>query len=90
MHGRFAAAATVCVVVGSGCAGPSTVETSVRDAFVDCMAEEGITVENVQVVVVDGRHIESFSWNPAEGEVPEEVGQRCEDGALSQFEVSRT
>ena len=90
MRGRLAAAATVCVVVGSGCAGPSTVETSVRDAFVDCMADEGVTVENVRVGVGDGRHIESFSWNPAEGEVSGEVGQRCEDAALSQFQVSRT
>lgn len=57
MRGRLAAAATVCVAVATGCAGPSTVETSVRDAFVDCMAEEGITVENVEDGVGDGRHI---------------------------------
>lgn len=90
MRGRIAAAATVCVVVGSGCAGPSTVETSVRDAFVECMAEEGITADNVKIEVGDGRHIETFSWSPAEGEVSEEVGQRCEDAALNQFQVSRT
>ena len=90
MRGKFAAAATLCVVSASGCAGPSTVEASVRDAFIVCMADEGLTVENVKVGVGDGRHIESFSWNPAEGEVPEEVGQRCEDAALSQFQVSRT
>ena len=90
MRGTLAAAAIVCVVAASGCAGPSTVETSVRDAFVDCMADGGFTVENVKVGVGDGRHIESFSWDPAEREIPGEVGQGCEDDALSQFQVSRT
>lgn len=91
MHARLAAAAIVCVVVGTtGCAGPSTVEASVRDAFVDCMAEEGFPVENVEVGVGDGRHIESFSWDPEEGDVPAGIGQGCEDEALSQFQVSRT
>lgn len=90
MHRRLAAAATVCLVVGAGCAGPSTVETSVRDAFVTCMAEAGIRVGNVEVRVGDGRHIESFSWEPVDVEVPDELGQRCQDRALGQFRVSRT
>lgn len=83
-------AAAVLVVIGTACAGRSTVEASVRDAFVNCMAEQGITVENVEVRIGDGRHVDTFSWEPADGEVAEDVGQECEDSALQQFEVSRT
>lgn len=75
-------------VVAVGCAGPSTVETSVRDAFVDCMTDEGITVEDVEVGVRDGRHIETFSWEPEQG--ADDIGQECEDKALRKFQVSRT
>lgn len=79
------------VVLAAGCAGPSTVEASVRDAFVDCMGEAGITVENVAVGVPDGRHIETFSWDAVDGEHAEqEVGQECEDMALQMFRVSRS
>lgn len=77
-------------VIAAGCAGPSTVETSVRDAFVDCMADEGITVEDVEVGVRDGRHIETFSWEPVGGQPADEIGQECEDDALRQFRVSRS
>lgn len=83
-------AVAVLAVIGTACAGGSTVEASVRDAFVDCMAEQGIGVENVEVGVADGRHVETFSWEPADGEVADDVGQECEDSALQRFEVSRT
>lgn len=78
------------VLVGAACAGPSTVETSVRDAFVACMEEQGIAVDDVEVVVRTGRHIETFSWQPADDDTAEDAGQQCEDAALQQFQVSRT
>lgn len=53
-------------------------------------AAEGFPVENVGVEVGEGRHIESFSWSPEGGDVPEAIGQRCEDEALGQLQVSRT
>ncbi len=49
-----------------------------------------MNVENVDVGVGDGRHVETFSWEPADGEVAEDTGQECEDSALQRFEVSRT
>lgn len=76
--------------VVAGCAGPSTVETSVRDGFVDCMTDGGITVEDVEVGVRDGRHIETFSWESVQDEGVDEVGQECEDKALRKFQVGRT
>lgn len=90
MRSRVGTLAAVLVVVGTACADPSTVETSVRGAFVDCMAERGITVGDVEVRVGSGRHVETFSWQPADGEPAENVGQECEDSALERFEVSRT
>lgn len=90
MPSRVGTLTAILVMIGTACAGPSTVETSVRDAFVDSMAEQGVTVENVEVGVGDGRHVERFSWDPADGEVAEHAGQECEDSALQRFEVSRT
>lgn len=80
----------VLVLVGTACAGPSTVEASVRDAFVDCMVEHGITVADVEVGVRDGRHVETFSWESTDGRPEGDVAEECEDAALQRFEVSRT
>lgn len=78
------------VVLGVACAGPSSVEASIRDAFVDCMSQRDITVHDVEVSVRDGRHVDTLSWDH-EGDIAvDEDGQDCEDAALRRFEVSRT
>lgn len=84
------AGALVFVALSAGCGGASGVEAAVRDAFVDCMAEQGFVVGDVGVTVGRGRHIEDFSWNDGGDAHRRETGQECEDAALRQFEVSRT
>lgn len=86
---RPVAIALACLALGAACTGGSSVEDSVRDAFVDCMEEQGIEVQDVQVSMLRRNHIDTFEWE-AEQENVGEAGDRCEDAALQQFEVSRT
>lgn len=73
----------------ASCGSPPPVEKLVADRFVACMADAGIEVRDVNVVVGRDRHIERFEWTANEA-VPEQTGQRCEEEALERFNVSRT
>jgi hypothetical protein len=90
MSRATAALAVVFVALNAGCGGASGVEASVRDAFVDCMTEQGFVVGDVQVTVGRGSHIEEFSWDDRGDAEHKQAGQECEDAALRQFDVSRT
>lgn len=79
------------VLVGlaaSGCQG-SSVEEVATEFFVDCMAERGVDVEDVDVGVAQGRHIERFEWNSSHAEA-DDVGAECEQRTLDRFEIRRT
>lgn len=86
---RPVAIALAGLALGAACTGGSPVEDSVRDVFVDCMEEQGIEVQDVEVSVRRGNHIDTFEWEVEQDNVGE-TGDRCEDAALQQFEVSRT
>ena len=53
------------------------------------MEEEGIEVQDVEVSVRRGNHIDTFEWETNQDNVGQ-TGAGCEDAALEQFEVSRT
>lgn len=83
--------AAVLALLVSACSGADDVDASIEDAFLECMASEDITVDNVAVATRDrGEHIESFTWEHSGGANVESIGDSCEDAALSRFEVSRT
>lgn len=87
---RPLAVAVAGVVLAAACTGQAPVAESVRDAFVDCMQERGFAVEEVEVSLQGGNHIESFSWEPTGQDDVGAIGQECEDEVLERLEVSRT
>ncbi len=88
---RVLAVAFIALALLGACSGSDDLDASIEDAFVECMAAENITVDNVSVVTRDrGEHIETFRWDHSGGAEAESVGQICADAALERFEVSRT
>ena len=88
---RLSAAAVLTLALLGACSGSGDVDASIEDAFVECMAAENITADNVSVVTRDrGVHIETFTWDHSGGADVESVGQICADAALERIEVSRT
>lgn len=69
---------------------PASVEGVAEEFFAECMSERDVPVENVRVVVRDGRHIESFDWDSAATEDVATVGDDCEEQTLRRFEISRS
>lgn len=75
-------------LVASGCQG-SSVEDVATEFFIACMAERDVPVEDVDVNVVQGRHIDRFEWRSSDADA-DHVGAGCEQRTLDRFEISRT
>lgn len=91
MPRSLAAALAVFALLGAACSSSDAVDELIEDAFVECMAEGGVTVGSVSVTTRDrGEHIETFTWDHLDGAGDESVGEVCVDMALEQFDFSRT
>lgn len=69
---------------------PASVEAVAGEFFASCMAEQGVPVENVQVEVRDGRHVERVDWDSDALPDADSIGEDCEEQTLRRFEISRT
>lgn len=82
-------AATLSLVLASSACQPSSVEDVASNFFIECMEEQGVVVDDVEVTVAEGRHIERFDWTSSDPDAGP-AGQECEEETLDRFNISRT
>lgn len=82
-------AATLSLLLALPACEASSVEDVASNFFIECMEEQGVVVDDVEVTVADGRHIERFDWTSSDPE-SDRAGQECEEETLDRFNISRT
>lgn len=77
------------MLLASAACQASSVEDVASKSFTECMEEQGVEVDDVEVTVAEGRHIERFDWTSSDPEAGR-AGPECEDETLDRFNISRT
>lgn len=81
--------AVLAMVFASSACQASSVEDVASKFFAECMEEQGVAVDDVEVTVAEGRHIEQFDWSSADPDAGR-VSPDCEEATLQRFNISRT